>query len=121
MEGESCPICWRVFSLETIPVCLPCGHSCCRECSLAIRSCSLCRYRLTSNYQPKTNFSLVSMVEKVHKRETIDKTSQSTQTESEVFPIQPVTSRSRQQKVSLLEGKSMTVQIKRSGIEFQFK
>jgi hypothetical protein len=61
------------------------------------------------------------MVEKVHKRETMEKTTQSTQTESEVLPLQPVTSRARQQRVSLLEGKTMTVQIKRSGIEFQFK
>ena len=66
LEAESCPICWRTYtSSETIPVCLPCGHSFCQDCASSIRSCSLCRHRLGANYQRRVNFALVGLLEKI--------------------------------------------------------
>ena len=120
MDHETCPICWRPFSQETVPVCLGCGHSCCRDCSLAIRTCSLCRYKMPSSFQRRPNYSILSMIERQARRETVERTSQTTQTDAGLMTITPQ-GRGRQTKPSLLEGKAMTVAIKRNGIELVFK
>ena len=123
MDQEACPICWRTFSLETRPICLPCGHSCCFECSQAIRSCSLCRCRLSTHFQRKTNYSLLSLLEKLQRTSDIQRLNQQTQTDIDMIQPQPrpQNRRARQETVSMMDGKTMTVQIKRSAIQLSFK
>ena len=120
MEPEACPICWREYSLQIVPVCLGCGHSCCQECAGEIRSCSLCRYRISSNFQRRPNYSMVTILERLASRPPAQRADQGTQTDMGLPPQAPL-GRPRQQRPSLLEGKAMTVAIKRSAIELIFK
>ena len=121
MDQEACPICWRNFSLETRPICLPCGHSCCFECSQAIRSCSLCRHRMSTNFQRKTNYALLSLLDKLQKTSDIQRLNQETQTDIDMVQPIPQIRRARQDTVPIMDGKTMTVQIKRSAIQLSFK
>jgi len=122
MENESCPICWRDFGREALPVCLVCGHSFCLDCCSNLRSCSLCRQKIGSTFQRKPNFALISLIEKAARRVETERTSQSTQTETGLLQI-PIVQRERTRAptVSVLEGKSMIVQLKRTGINLEFK
>lgn len=120
MESEACPICWREYSPQIIPICLGCGHSCCQDCSSEIRSCSLCRYRISANFQRKPNYAMVTILERLATRAPTQRAEQGTQTEPGL-PLQAPLGRARQQRPSLLEGKAMTVAIKRSAIELIFK
>jgi hypothetical protein len=121
MDQEACPICWRNFSLEVKPICLPCGHSCCFECSQVIRSCSLCRHRITTNFQRKTNYALLSLLEKLQRTSEIQRLNQETQTDIDMVQPLPPNRRQRQETVPIMDGKTMTVQIKRSAIQLSFK
>ena len=121
MDQESCPICWRNFSLEIKPICLPCGHSCCFECSQAIRSCSLCRHRMSTNFQRKTNYALLSLLEKLQRTSDIQRLNQETQTDIDMVQPRPQVRRARQDTVPIMDGKTMTVQIKRSAIQLSFR
>ena len=121
MEDATCPICWRGYCQDTRPVCLPCGHSTCVDCSEAIRACSLCRQRIHSTFRRNTNFALLELVQKTEqaRREQAATNSQHAQTE------QGVTGRdgrrnSRPAKV-WLQNKTVAVQLKRSGIQLSFK
>jgi uncharacterized UBP type Zn finger protein len=122
MESEACPICWRDFGAEAVPVCLSCGHSFCQDCSAHLRTCSLCRQRISNTFQRKPNFALLSAIEKASRRQEMPQTSQATQTEPDIIQLitQP-RSRARQPAVSVLEGKSMLVQVRRTGIQLEFK
>ena len=64
MENEQCSICWRDFSRTVLPYCIPCGHSLCLECCRGLRKCPLCRARLPLGYEPSTNYSLLSLIDK---------------------------------------------------------
>ena len=131
-ELEKCPICWRSFSSDqAIPICLPCGHSFCRDCSISIRSCSLCRQRFSSTIQRKTNYSLLSLLEKANKPETETK-DQQIQTDTIELPLNVITTTSsrtpRQNRSSQnIPKQSITFQIKKtadgniSGIQLAFK
>ena len=121
MELESCPVCWRDYSIETVPVCLSCGHSCCRECSIELRSCSLCRHKISNTFQRRTNFSLLSMIEKVAIKKDVQKTDQNTQTEPQMVQPEQRRTRQQQQTSSMMDGKTMEVRIRKSGIMLQFK
>lgn len=121
MDQEACPICWRAFSVEVKPICLPCGHSCCCDCSQAIRSCSLCRHCLDTNFQRKTNYAFLSLLEKLQRVADQQRSHQETQTDNTIVQPQPPTRRSRPETIPLMEGKTMTVQIKRSAIQLSFK
>src|SRR5690242_11041774 len=120
-QQENCPICWRDFSLETRPVCLPCGHSTCFDCSQAIRTCSLCRCRISNNFQRNTNFALLSIIEKRQQQQNLQRTSQQTQTDlMETVETRPT--RARQgNPLAMLEGKTIGIQIKRAGIQLSIK
>lgn len=120
METEGCPICWREYSTEVVPVCLGCGHSCCQDCSAEIRSCSLCRFRISTNFPRRPNYAMVTMIERMASRQRIERSEQGTQTDSTVLSELPK-GRARQTRPGLLEGKAMTVAIKRSAIELIFK
>ena len=78
---ESCPVCWRDFSVSIKPCFLPCGHSYCSECLDGVRSCPLCRRRIPSNYKLQTNYSLLSLIEKNGSREQAQTKTQETQTD----------------------------------------
>ena len=62
---EECPICWRSFSSTLVPVTIVCGHSFCNDCSENLKKCPMCRRRLSTGYQRVTNYSLLSLVERL--------------------------------------------------------
>lgn len=66
VEGEDCPVCWRTYSSDLLPVALICGHSLCQECSAALNKCPLCRKRLQTNVPRPTNYSLLSLLNKMN-------------------------------------------------------
>jgi hypothetical protein len=89
LEVEECPVCWRAFSTELVPITIVCGHSFCQECSVDLKKCPLCRRRLQTGYNRATNYSLLSLVnriEQVGKKETRD---QEVQTETQARPYKP--------------------------------
>lgn len=74
--GEDCVICWRSFSATVIPITLICGHSFCQECSTDLNKCPLCRKKLKRGYSRPTNYSLLSLLNRIElqdKKETHDK------------------------------------------------
>ena len=82
VEVESCPICWRQYSAGTaIPVCLPCGHSFCRQCCQDIRSCSLCRQRFPASTPRSTNYALMSLTDKLNAIPQLEKVDRQIQTD----------------------------------------
>ena len=117
MEPLSCAICWRQYDLTTVvPSVLPCGHSFCMDCASMVRACSLCRQRLPNNYQRKANFTLVSAIEQLSKQTRPQTTEQQTQTDD---LSQPQTIRRRQtQAISFFQGKTMTVNVRKTGLQF---
>src|ERR1044071_1249533 len=119
MESDACPICWRGFGAAAIPVCLNCGHSCCFDCVLAIRQCPLCRHKIAANHPRKPNYSLLAFIEKAEARRS-NTASQATQTDL-LLPLPPpaTTTRARQQQAPFLEGKAMTLAIKKTSIQLQ--
>ena len=75
LSMEECPICWRSFSSTLVPVTIVCGHSFCSDCSENLKKCPMCRRRLSTGYQRVTNYSLLSLVERLGntvRRETKD-------------------------------------------------
>jgi hypothetical protein len=131
LELEKCPICWRGFSSDqVIPICLPCGHSFCRDCSMSIRSCSLCRQRFSSTIQRKTNYSLLSLLDKVNKPD-IETKDQQIQTDTIDLPMNITTTNMRAPRQNRssqnIQKQSITFQIKKtadgtiSGIQLAFK
>jgi len=81
LEKEGCPVCWREYGLETIPTSIACGHSFCSDCLPSLRACPLCRKRITAGTQRTTNYSLLSLanrVNAVHHVETKDQEVQAT-------------------------------------------
>ena len=86
---EECPICWRSFSSTLVPVTIICGHSLCQDCSKDLRKCPLCRRRLQSGYTTVTNYSLLSLVnrmEQAGKRETRDQEIQTEKIKRQTLP-----------------------------------
>ena len=121
MELEDCPICWRNFSMEVIPICLQCGHSCCRDCSTGIRSCALCRHKITANFQRNPNYSLMAIIERTTRSAAQQRSEQGTQTDEGLLAAEAPPGRNRKTRPSMMDGKAMTVAIKRTGIELIFK
>ena len=121
METERCPICWRNFSAEALPVCLACGHSCCKDCCRNIRACPLCRHKISHTFGKNLNYALIAMVEKATRLQPQQTVSASTQTEAGLQQTHQAQRRPQIQKPPMLEGKTMTVQIKPNGIAMTFK
>ena len=123
MDPEECPVCWRGFCPTVIPVCFNCGHSCCQDCSGAIRSCPLCRYRITANHPRNPNYALISLIEKVAATTTrpqaLDQSCQTDIVEGPALPI--IKAIPARQRKNYMDGRSMTLAIKRGGIEVSFK
>src|SRR3990167_2708500 len=66
LEKEGCPVCWREYGVETVPTSIACGHSFCAECLVNLRACPLCRKRITSATPRTTNYSLLSLANRVN-------------------------------------------------------
>jgi hypothetical protein len=66
VEKEGCPVCWREYGLDTVPTSVGCGHSFCADCVGQLRACPLCRKRITSTSQRTTNYSLLSLANRVN-------------------------------------------------------
>ena len=79
---EECPICWRSFSNNVSPMTLICGHSLCEDCSADLRNCPLCRRKLQSGTRA-TNYSLVSLIDKLEAVEKKEFKDQEVQTEKQ--------------------------------------
>ena len=77
---EECPICWRSFSSLLTPMTLVCGHSLCEECSEDLKKCPLCRRKITAQAR-STNYSMVSLLEKLDRVEKKEFRDQTVQTE----------------------------------------
>jgi hypothetical protein len=91
VAAEECPICWRSYSSTLVPVTIVCGHTFCPQCSTDLRKCPLCRRRLQNGYTAVTNYSLLSLVnrmEQAGKKETKD---QEVQTEKITRAVPPRT------------------------------
>ena len=80
---EECPICWRSFSNNVSPMTLICGHSLCEDCSEDLKKCPLCRRKLQSGYARATNYSLVSLIDKLEAVEKKEYKDQEVQTEKQ--------------------------------------
>ena len=119
MDLDSCPICWRQFSLEVVPTCLPCGHSFCTSCSSEVFRCGICRQRLPKNHQHRTNYALVSVLERVHRTAAIEVVHQETQTE-ESLPAR-VSRRRVDQTPSFFCEKVDMVSMRKTGLHFRLK
>ena len=63
--GEDCPICYRDYSSIVLPVTTTCGHSLCKDCSTNLTRCPICRTRIPLRTRPVTNFSLLSLVDRL--------------------------------------------------------
>lgn len=101
---EECSVCWRSFSTSLVPISLLCGHSFCGDCSSDLRKCPLCRRRLQSGYTRSTNYSLLSLVNRLEtapKKETRD---QEVQTEKQPRPYTQ-----RQMGLSRTDGNPQTL------------
>ena len=75
LENEECPVCFRVYSEETLPITILCGHSFCQDCSGHLNKCPICRKRIATNQPRPTNYSLLSLVNRVNsvgRKETKD-------------------------------------------------
>ena len=81
VAAEECPICWRTYSSALVPVTIVCGHTFCPECSTELRKCPLCRRRLQSGYTPVTNYSLLSLVNRLEEAGKKETKNQEVQTE----------------------------------------
>ena len=80
-DAEFCSICWRNFSIDIKPCCMPCGHSYCTECSKLLKTCPLCRKKIPQNHVKVPNYSLVSLIERIEKTRAVEKLHKSTETD----------------------------------------
>jgi hypothetical protein len=80
---EGCPVCWRSFSATLVPLTLLCGHSFCADCSGELTKCPLCRKRLGIGYKRITNYSLLSLLDRLGNEKKNEKKDQEVQTDSQ--------------------------------------
>lgn len=89
---EECPVCFRVFSAAIVPTNIVCGHCFCAECSTNLKRCPICRKKLIPGYQRTTNYSLLSLLERLSSLARRETRSQQVQTD---YVLSPSTSRAR--------------------------
>lgn len=91
VEGEDCPICYRTYSQELLPVALGCGHSLCQECSESVTRCPLCRKKLKAHDTRPTNYQLLSLLNRLNDYERMIETRDvEIQTEKIPRPRKPI-------------------------------
>ena len=113
LVNEECGVCWRVYSQEIVPVALVCGHSFCQQCSSGLNKCPLCRKRFQSGTKP-TNYSLLSLVNRVNQvghKETRDV---EIQTEK---PVRQTRSVAPQNRETVTPGLALTLILKLTTIQ----
>ena len=84
-----------------------------------VRSCPLCRQRVTNNQSRRTNFALLSLLEKLERNQTIQTAHQQTQTEEDITAntsTRPDTASS-----SFFAGKRISVAVKKTGVHLAIK
>ena len=119
MQEEACSVCWRNFSTALIPTVLICGHSFCGECAGLVRACPLCRQRVPTNMPRRTNYSLLSLLEKMERYRATERTHRETQTEDQTAHSSSM--RVLDQPASFFDGKLMTLNMRKTGIRFAIK
>lgn len=80
LEKEGCPVCWREYSQQTLPTSVSCGHTFCADCLGNLRNCPLCRKRIAPGAVRSTNYSLLSLVNRVNAVQPVEKKDQEVQT-----------------------------------------
>ena len=73
----------RSFSMSITPMTFPCGHSLCEECSDGMRKCPLCRKKFLGTAR-STNYSMVSLLEKLERLDKKEFKDAQVQTEKRV-------------------------------------
>lgn len=119
MQREECSVCYRAFSTTLVPFLLVCGHSFCDACSSMVRSCPLCRHRIPSNHLKRTNYSLLSLLEKLEQGPVNERVEQQTQTDLE--SVSSSSTRLNRAGPSFFEGRTMTVNVRKSGLQLAIK
>lgn len=107
---EECPVCFRAFSTAVVPTNIVCGHCFCAECASDLRRCPMCRKKLIPGYQKSTNYTLLSVLERMRVIERRETRSQEVQTDYVLTPStfkarrirsEPQTTQTNPQTVSL--------------------
>ena len=119
MQEEECSVCYRAFSSQLIPFMLSCGHSFCDACSTLVRSCPLCRHRITAAHPKRTNYSLLSLLQKLETNRQIERAEQQTQTDED--QSSSTSRRFKPDKPSFFAGRTMQVQLKQAGLTLSIK
>lgn len=84
-----------------------------------VRSCPLCRQRVTTNQPRRTNYALLSLIEKLERQQERDRASQQTQTEEDIVSTQ--SRRVTADPPSFFAGRSMTVAVRKTGLHLAIK
>ena len=101
---EECPVCWRSFGSLLPPISIPCGHSFSEDCSPSLRKCPLCRRKITSSTTRATNYTLLSLIDKVNTATNRITQDQSCQTDS----LQPqIVRRPRRQTIDAINSSNV--------------
>ena len=119
MQEEDCPVCYRAFSSTIVPFVLACGHSFCEACSAVVRSCALCRHRISTNHPRKTNYSLLSLLEKLERNQQSERAEQQTQTDEDLTSTS--SRRLNSLTPSFFAGRTMTVNVRKTGLHLAIK
>ena len=119
MQQEECSVCYRGFSTTLVPFLLVCGHSFCDACSSMVRCCPLCRHQVPLNHVKRTNYSLLSLLEKLERRPNIDRSEQQTQTDLD--SMSSSSTRHLRTKPSFFDGRTMTLNLRPSGLQVAIK
>lgn len=89
---------------------------------MAIRSCCLCRQRLPNNFARRTNFALLSLIEKLQLEQQVERPSRQTQTDDELLQPRAVLARQpRKTPAPFFDGRSMNIQLKRGSLQVCLK
>ena len=118
MENEPCAVCYRNFSAQIVPMVLACGHSFCGDCVRLVTTCPMCRKRLTNNNRAKTNFSMLSLLEKM------ERAAERAPEERPVQPIQGLLQRDARRRcsdVDILNNKSLSINVRKTGFSLKLK
>ena len=84
-----------------------------------VRSCPLCRQRVPNNQPRRTNFSLLSLIEKLERNQPLQRVNQHTQTDEDIAGVS--TNRSSVASSSIFAGKNITVAVKKTGVHLAIK
>ena len=116
VQGEDCPVCWRTYSQELLPVALICGHSLCQQCSTDLNKCPLCRKRLMAGAARPTNYSLLSLLNRINESGRIETKDVEIQTEKPPRLKKPIIPRGVE---VITSGLALEVVVKLSRIQHQ--